>query len=389
MYLPFVMWGYAAALALLLVACNVIPRSIPGLRGIRELSWALALAILSVVLLGLRPWAPALLTILVANAALYASFLLIYRTTAVVLRQDAPFLGWGVGLCIAVLPAFGYYTWVRPDIVPRILLSSGVLAVVAFWTGLLLFRHRSADLGYSARTVAGFQVSAVALHVVRCILTVLYPPRDFVHLGWIQTGFSYGQLILGIAMCCGIIWLSVCEHRSELERMALTDPLTRLLNRRAFEEVLGRQMERCRRSGATLGLILVDLDHFKEINDRHGHFVGDEVIRRVSGVLIRITRPLDALARYGGEEFAVLLPDVGEEQAEQIAERLRAEIEQLSQDAPDMKVTASIGAAIRRSAETPSEFLERCDEALYRSKRAGRNLVTISSSASDRPSLAV
>lgn len=385
MYLPFIMYGYAATLLLFLLGCQLALRAIPGLRGIRELRWAIVCAIAGVALVGLRPWAPAFATILLGNYVLFASFLLVYWATTRVLSEKAAFLGWGIALCGAILPGFAYATWISPNIVARIVMSSGAVAVISAATAVVLFRHRSAELSKAASTVAWLQAGNALINAARCALSVVHPPRDFVRGDWVQTGFTYGQLILCIATCCGIVWLSLALNRAGLESMALTDSMTGLLNRRAFDQILARELEQNRRSRRVLGLILLDLDWFKTINDTYGHFAGDQAIRRVSDILKSETRTEDALARYGGEEFIVLLRNTTLEQTHTIAERLRVSIEHCADLPSRIRLTASIGAAISNGGEAAQAFFNRCDEALYESKKSGRNLVTINAELLSSP----
>jgi diguanylate cyclase (GGDEF)-like protein len=162
--------------------------------------------------------------------------------------------------------------------------------------------------------------------------------------------------------------------------MALTDSLTGLLNRRAFDDILDREMRRAHSNGSQLGLILADLDHFKEVNDRHGHNAGDEVLRNVSATLRQLTRPADSLARYGGEEFALLVRGTTSHELGEIAERLREAISRCSAVPDGLGITLSAGAALSLENESMSAFVERCDRALYASKHAGRNAVTLCTS---------
>ncbi|MFP5234360.1 MAG: diguanylate cyclase [Acidobacteriota bacterium] len=381
MYLPFIMYGYAATLLLLLLGCQLVLHAIPGLRGIRELRWAIACAIAAVALVGLRPWAPAFATILLGNYALFASFLLIYWTTTRVLKEKAAFLKWGIALCASILPGFAYATWIRPNIAARIVMSSGGVAVICLATAAVLFRHRSAELTRSARTLAWLQMGNALINAARCLLTVLHPPRDFVRGDWVQTGFTYAQLILCVGTCCGIVWLSLIRNRARLESMALRDSMTGLLNRRALDEILAHELGESARSGQKFGVILLDLDWFKTINDTYGHFAGDQAIRRVSAILQSETRTGDALARYGGEEFILVVRNTTLEQTHMIAERIRASIQQATDLPSQIRLTASIGAAISGGDESAQALINRCDLALYHSKKSGRNLVTLWSSA--------
>ena len=115
-YMPYLMYGYAATVVLMLAGCCVIARTVPGLRGVRLLGWALGFGLLGVLLLAMRPFAPAWVTILLANEALFVCSLLIYSATADTLDVAAPFVPWGIGIMVAALPALGYFAYVRVDL---------------------------------------------------------------------------------------------------------------------------------------------------------------------------------------------------------------------------------------------------------------------------------
>lgn len=386
MYMPYLMCGYAAAGVLLLIGCRLSAKSIPGLRGMRPLTWALVCGLLCVALMAARPWAPAWLSIVLSNEALFACSLLIYCATADTLAASRPFLRWGVGMLAAALAGLCWFTYGHPALMPRIMIASVVCGVWALATAALLFRNRDSNgeqradapsLQLPILGLAWLQVFTAALHAVRMVLTLLYPPAEIVHMDMIQAGFTYLNMLVSVGGGCGLIWLALCGHRRELHMMAQTDPLTGLLNRRAFEQILYRELMRSSLSGPPIAVLLLDIDHFKEVNDAFGHQAGDEVICRVSAVLNGSLRASDALARYGGEEFVLLLRDASAAQAEEIAERLRAGIAGLTRLPGVMTITASIGVAVYRTGDTADELLRRCDEALYCSKRSGRNLVTV------------
>lgn len=167
---------------------------------------------------------------------------------------------------------------------------------------------------------------------------------------------------------------------AELSALASKDALTGLCNRRRFEELGGRDIELSRRSGKSVGVLMVDLDFFKRVNDEYGHAVGDELLKAVCLAFSEALRSTDVIARYGGEEFAVLLPDSGAQDSVAVAERLRARIEGLSLPCADgsVRITASLGAysGVPAPGEDLAVFLKRADEALYRSKAMGRNKVS-------------
>lgn len=165
----------------------------------------------------------------------------------------------------------------------------------------------------------------------------------------------------------------------ELEKMAATDELTQLYNHRAFEQHLAHEMERTRRTGSALALIMLDLDHFKKVNDEHGHPVGNEVLVEWSKRIKATVRKLDVACRYGGEEFVVICPTTGMRQVRTIAERLRQVCEgtPFQTQAGPLDITCSIGADVLFSGDSDSraDLIARVDEQLYRAKRGGRNQV--------------
>lgn len=168
---------------------------------------------------------------------------------------------------------------------------------------------------------------------------------------------------------------------TRLQEVALYDGLSGLLNRRHWENCLEREFARHTRHNTPASLVLFDIDHFKKLNDNHGHRAGDEVIRQVAGVTRQLARESDYAGRYGGEEFVVLLPDTGLAGAGQFAERLRCSIEQLNIDYDGLMLncTVSIGVAcIQEDMPGYGMLIEEADRALYRSKAKGRNCTTLS-----------
>jgi diguanylate cyclase (GGDEF)-like protein len=167
-------------------------------------------------------------------------------------------------------------------------------------------------------------------------------------------------------------------HRT-VQRQAVTDELTGLFNHRRFQEVMAAEVERTKRFGHDLGLIMLDIDNFKQVNDDHGHLQGDLVLREVARVLKESSREIDEPARYGGEEMAVALPQTGLRGSFEFAERVRRRIEELRipllDGSGDLRVTASFGAAaLPHSADIDKDALfAAADGALYQAKRTGKN----------------
>jgi diguanylate cyclase (GGDEF)-like protein len=156
--------------------------------------------------------------------------------------------------------------------------------------------------------------------------------------------------------------------------LSVTDRLTGLFNRRKLDEVLEEELIRCRRYGVEFAVIIMDIDHFKRVNDTRGHHVGDGVLQQMAQLLRDGTRDADALARFGGEEFVIVCRHSGLEGCIDTAERLRAAI--AAHDFPGVgPLTASFGVAACCKEDSAESLLERADAALYRAKGAGRNRV--------------
>lgn len=175
-------------------------------------------------------------------------------------------------------------------------------------------------------------------------------------------------LILSVGIATAGKWASA-------EVNALTDPLTTLARRHVFDDALEREVERLRRTGGSMAVAMIDLDHFKPVNDTYGHAVGDEVLSRVGQLIRRTARNIDLAARLGGEEFGVILYDSGMEGALSFAERLAGHLKEMEFPVPGgmLRVTASVGIAAGGGVVTPEGLLDTADAALYQAKREGRN----------------
>lgn len=158
------------------------------------------------------------------------------------------------------------------------------------------------------------------------------------------------------------------------------DALTNLYSRRYFDEALARHVAKAQRDLRDLSLIMADLDHFKAINDTHGHLIGDDLLKKFASLLVEHASDVDCVARFGGEEFAIIMPTASLHGASSLAERLRKKLESARWKKKDGDpiglVTASFGVAQLKLNETPTSLIERADAKLYESKRAGRNRIS-------------
>lgn len=169
--------------------------------------------------------------------------------------------------------------------------------------------------------------------------------------------------------------------RDNLEVSVLFDPLTKAYNRRYFTEVINHEIEKVRRSKGRFSLIMLDIDHFKSVNDIYGHTVGDHVLKEMVQVIKKNIRKYDIVSRIGGEEFTILLPNTEIEYAYGLAERIRKSIEEYK-FIDDYNITVSLGITHYENGDTLDTILKRSDDALYTSKNSGRNRTSISSNTS-------
>jgi diguanylate cyclase (GGDEF)-like protein len=171
------------------------------------------------------------------------------------------------------------------------------------------------------------------------------------------------------------------EREQELRRLAETDPLTALLNRRSFIEKANMAIAACDAAGQATSLIIVDLDHFKSVNDGHGHAAGDAIIRAFADLLLGMVRSdLDLVGRFGGEEFAIFLPRADTVAAQHLAQRVKDELARRQLPVSEtlaLQVSASFGVATRLAGESFTAFIERADRALYRAKHEGRDCIRL------------
>ncbi len=195
-----------------------------------------------------------------------------------------------------------------------------------------------------------------------------------------RLSYDYVSHLASVVSVC----IENCISRETLQHLSSIDALTRVLNRRALQHQLVCEIKRCNRTGESLAYVLLDIDHFKPVNDQHGHVAGDRILRAVGQILSEKVRDTDSVARYGGEEFAILLPGCDLREAVRLAEMLRhalAELRVPGRDGRPVRITASLGVTICERQHTEAmdlatlveDLVHAADQALYRSKNQGRN----------------
>lgn len=254
-------------------------------------------------------------------------------------------------------------------------------------------RTASPEIRYPSLPAGKYTFEAVALDLDRGIRTTPVTLDFHILAPWWQQEWFY--LLLGAAGLALMIlvwrysnWLLLQRQRhletlvqtrtQELARLAIHDSLTGLLNRAAIFERLEEERHRAQREGLELAVVLADLDHFKEVNDRYGHLTGDATLAALSRMMREFLRPYDSLGRYGGEEMLILIPDIRREEATERVEQLRTVLaaETFEANGFSLHITCSFGIAMLSPADTSvSQIVERADTALYRAKNNGRNQV--------------
>jgi diguanylate cyclase (GGDEF)-like protein len=264
----------------------------------------------------------------------------------------------------------------------RMLLLTPAIVAIDLGAAWLLWRQpeREARLAYLPMIV--LEVFFALQQSLRTLYQAFSGRSHLTFMGsqFLQTSGSLFVLVfLSVAtMSCALIVAH--DQTRALRRASLTDALTGWLNRRALHDVAGREFRRSRRSGAAIHFITFDIDHFKTVNDRYGHAVGDSAIRHVTAVAAEVLRGCDALFRIGGEEFAVLVADGRPDDTPRVAERLRATVaaSPLAADGHMVPMTVSVGvAALADDDARWEDILRRADEALYHAKQHGRNRVSV------------
>jgi diguanylate cyclase (GGDEF)-like protein len=345
-----------------------------GARGIREWFAANAMAVLALPLFAARGVLPDVLSIEVANTLLLGTTAMMLAGFRRHLVLPVPWrrLGACVALGLAIIVVLHHGV---DSTGGRMVAMSLLHAALCLEMGVLL----TPQLGRTARGYpVGFTVcAAYANAAVQLVRACVYGAQTAgVALPWNDATlsmifFSAGALSLP-ALTLGAVMMANADLIARAQHAANHDHLTGAHSRRAFFELASRERARAQRRGGPLSLLLFDVDHFKRINDTHGHATGDRVLVDIVERTGAVVRSIDTVARVGGEEFAVLLPDTGAETALVVAERLRHSLDR-ALDAPGY--TVSIGAATLQADETVDAMLSRADAALYAAKAGGRNAV--------------
>lgn len=350
-------------------------RQIPGLR-----LWTLSYlcGFFFTVILLLREQLPEGVSVLLAQSMVGVMGYLSFLGARAYMGRGRLWHGYGVAAIVLLVGVSAYLTVVQPQFGLRFLLSSWGSAAFYLLTARILTQGgmQTYPVRYLvAMAAAGHAVFLLLRPLVFRLGDALAPDADLI--------LALPQLIILEAIVAmvligfGMLMLTNEFTSSALRRLAEVDPLTSVFNRRAFLTLLDKAISQARRAQSGLHVLVIDLDHFKRINDTWGHKCGDDVLRHFVGVAASCLRNEDVMGRLGGEEFAIVLPQADAAGAAAVAERLRTLV--ASQPAKTehgpIALTVSVGVTQCVAAESSETALQRADQAMYRAKELGRNQV--------------
>lgn len=277
-----------------------------------------------------------------------------------------------VTLIVGVALVQMWFTFVQPSFHARLVLSMGLALCLFLAMANLLRQQQPASI--AKILTMGVVVVMLSILTMRLVTSVVFPvgadifdasPQQLLYV----TSFSFLIVLLSV----GLVLLATERLHSEVSFLATHDSLTNALTRRHLNAVCAIELDRSQRHGRSMALLIMDLDHFKAVNDTHGHLRGDRVLVDFVATANRLLRRPDQLARFGGEEFVALLPETSLEEALGVAERIR---HACALPSPEIACTVSIGVTTNHTAgDTVDTLIARADAAMYQAKEKGRNRV--------------
>lgn len=382
------MFGYSlTSLVGILIMWLVWKKNSGKFHGLRRWFTAYILQSIGQVLLLFQGSLPDFMTVVLANVIIFAAVFILYfgMISFTGLKQQRV-----SGFSVIAFSAVFYYifTFVHPSLKWRIVVFSSVMIIVALHFIYLFWKldKKTRKMFYEITTVFAL---FVIVYSIRLIVALNSPD----HIVFYQSSSTDLAIVVVSQMLYILLTFSfvivinnrlisdlnenVAERENlvrEFKRMASIDALTGIYNRMKLEPILTAEVLRSKRYGRKLSVLLIDIDHFKLVNDKYGHNIGDSVLRDVAAVLKDNLRDPDQLGRWGGEEFLVVVPETSGDSAMIIAEKLRSAVEG-RKFIMDISVTISIGIASLDEGEWEEDVIRRADQAMYRAKNAGRNRI--------------
>lgn len=376
----------------LMLACGsagllVVRFTNPLLRGLGYLGGAFASGGIGAGLLLTARHLPAFVSVVITDLFVLASFTLLHMAVLELLEADSLLPTFGLGLLAVQASVDLCLLYGHGNGRLRAMAAGLLIGTQACQTVVVLVPRANQRLRIPALFVAALLSLFAIVNISRSVaigLGFFQNPLEFYSVA-VMTFAMFIAIALGLAF--GIFWMTTTVLTTGLEQIASTDPLTRTYNRRVFLRWCERERDRNHKTGAPFSILMVDIDHFKAINDDYGHQVGDEALCAAVEHMQNAIRGIDVLGRWGGEEFAALLPGANADAAVLVAERLRANVARLRLPEPEgqqkrtegaIKMTVSVGiATYSRDEDNLQQMIKRADLALYEAKAEGRNRVVV------------
>ena len=336
--------------------------------------------------ISLRGIVPDLFSIVLGNAATVYAEILIYEGIRLFYGRPA-FSKWNSFVFVIYLIFHTYFIYLDPNINARIAVISIALFILIIRSGVTLFNSPLLELRHTASSAGTIFLLTSLLPLTRAIYAFLQPQPIDLFADAMSAWFAMFGFFSILAWTFYFFLINTARleidlevARLELMQLAMTDPLTGLFNRRHFFECAEIEFQRAKRHEYNISFLLMDIDGFKAINDKYGHDAGDAVMQHLSSILPGEVRVFDLVARFGGDEFIVMLVNVHEELAYEVAERIRATVAgtPVVFDSQRFDIRLSLGiASYNARDEDLKSILKRADIALYDAKQQGRNRVRI------------
>jgi diguanylate cyclase (GGDEF)-like protein len=362
----------------------------PFFLGFKALGYSYLLFSFGFALLGLRHYIPDFISIIIANLAIVAAFSLLIMGVLKFLKHDnSAFKKMAIFMLLIMLVAFVYFTYFYVNINARIITISTIMAIFSLFVCVkVLTKHNNLIATYSRVLVFSFLFAAVVF-LLRIYFTLHEATlNNFMDAGIIHAFSLIALLLISITSCFALTLSASQQLTNKLAIQVTIDPLTTIYNRRAFDELALNVVSRAQRENKPLSVILIDVDYFKQINEKFGHQLCNKLLRECSARLKGCLRQYDILARYEDEAFVLLLPDTNAETAILIAEKLRYSVLypefNIHKDGR-LNVSASFGVATNKGEHIHwLQLLALAEQALFHAKNSGGNGVKLHSASVHR-----
>jgi diguanylate cyclase (GGDEF)-like protein len=285
-----------------------------------------------------------------------------------------------IGVIAVAVSFLVYFTYWDDDLGMRMITFSLGSVAMVFILIYQLWQTQKTSLRFSANLMlVSFIVHGIFL-IVRTISLVLDPPQDTFSITPVQSATYLLSFAISFFWSTGFVLMVSQRLRNDLMEVATIDVLTGIPNRRATQAFLEKELSRAQRNQSEFTVLLIDIDHFKQVNDRWGHAAGDQVLVQIASLFQSVIRKQDWLGRWGGEEFLIILPGSPQCDTDALAERVRCEVAETEyrHGTASFHITVSVGVACANQASLVDEILKKADDALYRAKRT-RNAVSVAS----------